>query len=105
MTKSDAILKTFLPSSVSFGGDVLFEIDAARSLAKESQRQGLVILGMDFYRLENGEISPTTTSADYSDVAIGISASEVTTEAAINLLKKGMPDGTIYASFVFAGGK
>lgn len=105
MQKSNAILKDYLSSSVSFGGDILLAIDCARRLAAESQKRGLVILGMDFYRLEDGKILPTTISASYSDIAVGISASKITTEAAIGLLKNGMPDGTTYASFVFADGK
>lgn len=72
----------------------------ALEFVDDCARLGLVILGLDFYRDQEGAVVPLLSSADYSDLISEPQAVEKSTHASRRLLENGLPHDSTWVSFV-----
>jgi hypothetical protein len=78
---------------------LLTQADALHFI-EDCQRQGLVILGMDFFQDAGSQVIPLMSSADYSSLANLPDAVEQSYEEARALLATGLPSPASWVSFV-----
>lgn len=105
MSIESSLMEKYAGSTVDKAGETLFREPVARELVADCARQGVTILGMDFWvDGPNGIQEVPGGSADYSSLAGRPDASALSTAAARALLEKGLPDGATYVSFVISEG-
>jgi len=85
--------------SIQKGDEFLLTNSNSLRFIKDCEKSGFVILGIDFYKQQGDDIIELSCSADYSSVSYSKNAVQISTEAAIKLIKDGFPDNAMWASF------
>jgi hypothetical protein len=83
-------------------GELLLTHADALRFIEDCQKQGLVILGMDFFQDAGSQVILLITSADYSSLVNLPDAVERSCEEARRLLANGLPPPANWVSFVIA---
>jgi hypothetical protein len=100
ISKKKLLLEKFSKTGILFGGELLLSHPEALKFIKQSREQGILILGMDFYKKIDDEITPLLCSADYSELVSNVNGVELSANEALSLLKDGFPDSADFVSFV-----
>jgi len=100
-----SLMDKYAGSTVDKAGETLFQRTVALQLVADCERQGVTIVGMDFWiEGPKGIQEVTGGSADYSSLSGRPDAPARSTAAARALLEKGLPDGATHVSFVLSEG-
>jgi hypothetical protein len=98
-SREDILIQKYRDVGIMPGGELLLHHSDAIRFIEDCQALGLVILGMDFYIVENGR-TREINSADWEGINKGPGALERTIDASYRLIRDGLPDGADWVSFV-----
>src|SRR4029450_5533310 len=101
MSKVDELEAAFA-SKASFSDTLesLFTRDIALEIIEACAKEGILILGMDFYVRDGQDYKELLSSADFSELKGKPDAIRQSTLSAQQLIAKGLPDGADFVSFV-----
>jgi hypothetical protein len=101
MSKVDELEAAFAPqASFSDTAELLFTRDVACEIIEACAKQGILILGMDFYVRDGQDYQELLSSADFSELKERPDAVHQAAMSAKKLVAGGLPDGADFVSFV-----
>jgi hypothetical protein len=98
-SREDMLLEKYRDVGIMPGSELLLHHSDALRFIEDCKALGLVILGMDFYTVENGR-RREINSADWEGINKGPGALGRTIDASYRLIKDGLPDAAEWVSFV-----
>ncbi|SRR5712691_7728139 len=100
MTAEPRIFEKYQSVGVRRGMECLLRHPDALRFIDDCERLRLTILGMDFYKQEEGDIIELLSSADYSSLSGKEDAVEQSISAARRLIQDRLPEDASWVSFV-----
>jgi hypothetical protein len=95
-------LEAVFKSKASFSdtSELLFNRDVAFEIIEACAKQGILILGMDFYVRDGQDYKELLSSADFSELKGQPDGVHQAVVSAKQLIAEGLPDGADFVSFV-----
>jgi hypothetical protein len=101
MSKVDELEAAFASqASFSDTSELLFTREMACKIIEACTKQGILILGMDFYVRDGQDYQELLSSADFSEFKEKPDAVHQAAMSAKKLIAEGLPDGADFVSFV-----
>src|SRR5215831_5731409 len=100
-------LEAAFASKASFSdpAEFLFTQDIALEIIEACAKEGILILGMDFYVRDGQDYKELLSSADFSELKGKPHAVHHAALSAKKLIAEGLPDGADFVSFVLDDGQ
>jgi len=102
MTAEEWLYQKYLPVARKSGSELLLTHSDALRFIDDCQRLGLVILGMDFFKVDGDYNVALLNPADYSGLYEEPDASQKTAREALKLVGQTLPDEADRVTFVVA---
>jgi hypothetical protein len=99
MNAESMLIEKYRQKGIMPGQELLLRHDDALCFIDDCERENLIILGLDFYVLENDKVIQVS-SADYSSLVGQPNNLQESIIAARKLIRNGLPDGASWVSFV-----
>ncbi len=95
-------LESVFKSKASFSdtSELLFTREVAFEIIEACAKNGILILGMDFYVRDGQDYKELLSSADFSELKAKPEAVHQAVMSAKKLIAEGLPDGADFVSFV-----
>ena len=95
-------LESVFKSKASFSdtSELLFTREVAFEIIEACAKNGILILGMDFYVRDGQDYKELLSSADFSELKAKPEAVYQAVMSAKKLIAEGLPDGADFVSFV-----
>jgi len=102
MTGEERLNQKYLPVARMSGSELLLSHDDALKFIEDCRNLGLVILGMDFFKIDGRYNVALVNPADYSALSEEPDAVEKTAAEALKLIGEKLPNDADVVTFVVA---
>lgn len=98
--KEDQLIQKYRNKGRMDCSELMLRHEDALSFIDDCEKLGLIILGMDFYKVRGKDILSLLNSADYSSIANLPNAKQMSITESRKLIKNALPDNADWVSFV-----